>query len=126
MTTCPKTDQPCYNSECGKTTLICDPYHFQFEKTLKEENQKILNTFELVLNTKNKVINQLIEEIERLKKEKEEMRFAIVRWHENMREDVVCVDREAADNYVKQYNDLAGKEECYVDEDIWLPSGRKK
>jgi hypothetical protein len=47
--------------------------------------------------------------------------YGIVRWHDNEHEDVVCVNRETADEYVRKYNELAGFAKCYVDEDIWLP-----
>ena len=47
--------------------------------------------------------------------------YGIVRWHDNEYEDVVCVDRATAEEYVRKYNKLAGWAKCYVDEDIWLP-----
>ena len=47
--------------------------------------------------------------------------YGIVRWYDNIQEDVVCVDRATAEDYVSKYNKLAGEEKCYVDEDIWLP-----
>jgi hypothetical protein len=47
--------------------------------------------------------------------------YGIVRWYDNVEEDVVCVDRATAEDYVAKYNKLAGDEKCYVDEDIWLP-----
>jgi hypothetical protein len=47
--------------------------------------------------------------------------YGIVRWHDNEHEDVVCINREKAQEYVEKYNKLAGKDECYVDDDIWLP-----
>lgn len=47
--------------------------------------------------------------------------YAIVRWYDNGREDVVCIDKEIALDYVQKYNKLAGKEECYLDKDVWLP-----
>ena len=47
--------------------------------------------------------------------------YGIVRWHDNKHEDVVCVNRETALEYVRKYNELAGWTKCYVDEDIWLP-----
>ena len=47
--------------------------------------------------------------------------YGIVRWYDNTQEDVVCVDRATAEDYVSRYNKLAGEEKCYVDEDIWLP-----
>jgi hypothetical protein len=47
--------------------------------------------------------------------------YGIVRWHDNEYEDVVCVDRAKAEEYVRKYNELAGEELCYVDEDICLP-----
>lgn len=47
--------------------------------------------------------------------------YGIVRWHDNELEDVVCVDKATAEEYVSIYNKLAGDEKCYVDEDIWLP-----
>jgi len=47
--------------------------------------------------------------------------YRIVRWHDNEYEDVVCVDRATAEEYIRKYNELAGEEKCYVDEDIWLP-----
>lgn len=36
-------------------------------------------------------------------------------------EDIVCIDRKTADEYVQKYNKLAGLDECYVDEDVWIP-----
>jgi chromosome segregation ATPase len=47
--------------------------------------------------------------------------FRIVRWRENPHCDVVCVNLREATKYVEEYNALAGKQECYVDEDIWHP-----
>ena len=47
--------------------------------------------------------------------------YGVVRWYDNRYKDVVCVNREKAQEYVKKYNDLAVKKECYVDEDIYLP-----
>ena len=47
--------------------------------------------------------------------------YGIVRWHDNKHEDVVCVDRATAEDYVRKYNKLSGDEKCYVDEDIRLP-----
>lgn len=47
--------------------------------------------------------------------------YGIVRWHENEHEDVVCVNKTTAEEYVRKYNELAGWAKCYVDEDIWLP-----
>ena len=47
--------------------------------------------------------------------------YGIVRWHDNRQEDVVCVDKATAEEYVRKYNEISGEEECYVDEDIWLP-----
>ena len=47
--------------------------------------------------------------------------YGIVRWHDNEHEDVVCVDMATAEEYVIKYNKLAGCNQCYVDEDIWLP-----
>ena len=47
--------------------------------------------------------------------------FAIVRWYDNSSEDVVCTTKEVAKEYVKKYNKLAGKEECYLDEDVFIP-----
>ncbi len=47
--------------------------------------------------------------------------YGIVRWYDNMQEDVVCVDKATAEKYVRKYNKLAGYKKCYVDEDIWLP-----
>lgn len=47
--------------------------------------------------------------------------YAIVRWHENNHDDVVCVDKQTALEYVQKYNKLAGEEMCFLDEDIWLP-----
>lgn len=47
--------------------------------------------------------------------------YGIVRWHENEHEDVVCVNKATAEEYVRKYNELAGWAKCYVDEDIWLP-----
>lgn len=47
--------------------------------------------------------------------------YGIVRWHDNEHEDVVCVDKATAVEYVKKYNELTGLYQCYVDEDIYLP-----
>jgi hypothetical protein len=47
--------------------------------------------------------------------------YAIVRWYDNKDEDVVCTTREVAEDYVKKYNALCGKEKCFVDSEIWLP-----
>ena len=47
--------------------------------------------------------------------------YGIVRWHDNEHEDVVCVDRATAEEYVRKYNELAGWAKCFVDKDIWLP-----
>jgi len=44
-----------------------------------------------------------------------------VRLYNNEYEDVVCVDKETAEDYVKKYNNLAGIEKCYVDDTIWYP-----
>jgi len=50
-----------------------------------------------------------------------QQRYSIVRWYNNEYEDVVCVDKETAEDYVKKYNNLAGIEKCYVDDTIWYP-----
>jgi hypothetical protein len=47
--------------------------------------------------------------------------YAIVRWYDNNNEDVVCTTKEVAEDYVKKYNTLSGKEKCFVDTEIWLP-----
>jgi hypothetical protein len=47
--------------------------------------------------------------------------YGIVRWHENDKEDVVCVNKAVARDYVAKYNKLAGEEKCYLDEEVWLP-----
>ena len=47
--------------------------------------------------------------------------YGIVRWHDNEHEDVVCVDRATAEEYVRKYNELDGRTKCFVDDDIWLP-----
>lgn len=47
--------------------------------------------------------------------------YAIVRWYDNNREDVVCTTKEVAEEYVKKYNALKGEEKCFVDTEIWLP-----
>lgn len=47
--------------------------------------------------------------------------FRIVRWRENPHCDVVCINLMEATKYVEEYNARAGKQECYVDEDIWHP-----
>lgn len=47
--------------------------------------------------------------------------YGIVRWYDNQYEDVVCVDRITAEDYVAKYNKLAGKKMCYVDDNIWFP-----
>jgi hypothetical protein len=47
--------------------------------------------------------------------------YAIVRWYDNNNEDVVCTTKEVAEDYVKKYNALSGKEKCFVDTEIWLP-----
>jgi hypothetical protein len=47
--------------------------------------------------------------------------YGIVRWRDNEHDDVVCVNRATAEQYVKKYNELAGWAKCYVDDDIWLP-----
>jgi len=47
--------------------------------------------------------------------------YAIVRWHDNNKEDVVCSTKEVAEDYVKKYNTLCGEEKCFVDTYVWLP-----
>jgi hypothetical protein len=47
--------------------------------------------------------------------------YSIVRWRENPHDDVVCLNREVAEDYVRKYNQLVGEEVCYVDKDVWLP-----
>jgi len=46
--------------------------------------------------------------------------FGMVRWHDNVDENVACVSIEKAEEYVEKYNKLAGEDKCYVDKDIWL------
>lgn len=47
--------------------------------------------------------------------------FSVVRWHENKHEDVVCVDKKTALEYIEKYNKLAGEEMCFLDNEVWLP-----
>jgi len=47
--------------------------------------------------------------------------YAIVRWYDNNKEDVVCSTKEVAEDYVKKYNTLCGEEKCFVDTYVWLP-----
>jgi hypothetical protein len=47
--------------------------------------------------------------------------YAVVRWHENKYEDVVCADKQVALEYIEKYNKLAANEKCYLDQEIWLP-----
>lgn len=46
--------------------------------------------------------------------------FGMVRWYENIDEDVACVSIEKAEEYVEKYNKLAGEEKCYVDKETYL------
>ncbi len=46
--------------------------------------------------------------------------FGMVRWYYNTDDDVACVSIEKAKEYVAKYNKMSGKEDCYVDEDVWL------
>lgn len=46
--------------------------------------------------------------------------FGMVRWYSNTDGDVACVSVEKAKEYVKKYNELSGKEDCYVDDEVWL------
>jgi len=46
--------------------------------------------------------------------------FGMVRWYSNTDGDVACVSIERAKEYVETYNKLSGKEDCYVDEEVWL------
>ncbi len=45
--------------------------------------------------------------------------FGMVRWYSNVEDDVACVSIEKAKEYVKKYNELSGKQDCYVDEEIY-------
>jgi len=54
------------------------------------------------------------------KKESKPRLFGMVRWYVNERDDVACVSIEKAKEYVDKYNKLAGKQECYVDDEIYL------
>jgi len=47
--------------------------------------------------------------------------FGIVRWYDNKYEDVVCLNKAIAEEYVRKYNELAGEEKCYIDNNVWLP-----
>lgn len=46
--------------------------------------------------------------------------FGMVRWYENVQEDVACMSIAKAQEYVDKYNKLAGEEKCYVDEEVFL------
>ena len=46
--------------------------------------------------------------------------FGMVRWYNNTEDDVACVSIDKAKEYVEKYNKLSGKQDCYVDEDIYL------
>lgn len=50
-----------------------------------------------------------------------ERKLGIVRWHDNVDDDIFCIDKATAEKYVEKYNKLAGTNKCYVDENIWLP-----
>lgn len=47
--------------------------------------------------------------------------YSIVRFRDNVSDDVVCINKDIASEYVKRYNELSGSDDCYVDDDIWLP-----
>lgn len=68
-----------------------------------------------------KYIVCLEERIEQLLIQPVSNSYAVVRWHENNHEDVVCVDKQVALNYIEKYNNLAGEEKCYLDKKVWLP-----
>lgn len=65
--------------------------------------------------------NRLLDYVEELEKSSTQCSYGIVRWYDNVQEDVVCVDKATAEKYVSKYNKLAGDEKCYVDDDVWLP-----
>lgn len=65
--------------------------------------------------------NEITEALDILLEHAKTRSFGIVRWHENEREDVVCKNKETAEEYARKYNKLSGKEICYVDHDIFFP-----
>lgn len=47
--------------------------------------------------------------------------FTVIRWHDNPREDVVCTNKETAKKWCDTYNELAGEEKCFIDDEICKP-----
>lgn len=83
---------------------------------MKEEIKKILEqTF--AYNIENDKVSQELLDLFNVMPRS----YGIVRWHDNDNEDVVCINKEKAQEYVDKYNKLIGTDVCYVDEDIYLP-----
>jgi len=82
-------------------------------------DQKILDILKEVSSGKlaPEIANLQIEEIIKNRL----FTFSIVRWNDNEHYDVVCLNKSIADEYVKKYNELSGSEQCFVDDEIWLP-----
>lgn len=99
------------------------------------ENMKATDDFKKYLNSilnkvddeiHNELWNRLIDiikenELSKLRQGAVIGSYAIVRWHDNNSEDVVCTTKEVAEEYVRKYNALCGKDKCFVDTEIWLP-----
>lgn len=83
---------------------------------MENEIYKILKKHKLPLKKREEVLTDLLLLFSVMPRS-----YGIVRWYDNVQEDVVCIDRATAEDYVAKYNKLAGDEKCYVDEDIWLP-----
>lgn len=47
--------------------------------------------------------------------------YGIVRWTNNDNDDVVCVNKEIAKSWADSYNKLSGSNDCYIDENVWIP-----
>jgi hypothetical protein len=82
------------------------------EKLIKETTEKLINGT-ITKDDSDKILFGLFSIMTRS--------YGIVRWYDNEYEDVVCVDKATAEDYVRKYNKLAGCTKCYVDKDIWLP-----
>jgi len=81
---------------------------------MKDKIAKIIKDYGIDIENEDKFIEDIFKLSNALRT------FGMVRWHDNVDEDVACVSIEKAKEYVEKYNKISGKEDCYVDEDIWL------
>jgi uncharacterized coiled-coil protein SlyX len=138
-----KTFEDDFNGEFNSPELIWDNiilgYIITFKnqdylreleiKELKEElthKNNIIHTFKSQVSYLTDQLTDKRNELLKLYNEHEELQcsvanFSIVRWYENNKNDVVCINDQVGKQFVDTHNKLAGDQVCYLDKNVFIP-----